>query len=289
MHTLRFDRRRLFQAGAAGVATASFASGWTILDPTAEAAALPLGLRRSSWVGLADTGFELSAGERTLRLTLRDVADLPIAEAIPELRGHDGAFALRFDGPAGIGQGTRTVRHAQLGDVELFLVPVEQDGVVRSYEAIVDRTIRIAGINEEEGEPVVAPPAAPPAEQPQGAQPPAQGAAAASGRRASRGRARSGRVVPRVRSISLTRSASRRSAVADVALADAAAVASVRAVLLSDGKAVGRATARVSRSGRVRLRFASRRALARRRYELALTLVARDGRVTKIRKRVRSS
>lgn len=286
MHTLRFDRRRLFQAGAAGVATASFASGWTILDPIAEAAALPLGLRRSSWVGLADAGFELSAGERTLRLTLREVADLPIAAAIPELHGHDGAFALRFDGPAGVGQGTRTVRHAQLGDVVLFLVPVEQDGVVRSYEAIVDRTIRIAGINEE-GETAVVPPPAPPAAKAADAQPAAaQGGAAGGGRS---GRARAGRVVPRVRRLTLTRSASRRVAVADLALADAAAVATVRAVLLSDGKAVGRATARVARGGRVRLRFAGRRALPRRRYELALTLVARDGRTTKLRKRVRFS
>lgn len=274
MHTLELDRRRLFQAGAAGAAAVTIASGWQLIEGVAEAAPLPTWLRRSTWTTLENGSLDLLVGERAFPLRLTEVADLPVAGQIPALRGHDGAFALTFDGPAGIAQGAHRLRHAQLGELELFLAPVERDGATRSYEAVVDRTIRIAGVNEE-GQPAIAAPG-PRAEQPAG---PATGG----------GSIVRPRKPPRLTRATLRRGPARRVVLADLTLADAGAVASVRASLVHDGKVAARASARLRGSRSARLRFAAgrRRTFARGRHELVLTLVGRDGSVTTVRRAVR--
>jgi len=283
VHTLRLDRRGLFQAGAAGAAAVTVASGWQLLEGEAAAAPLPGFLRRSTWTELSDGALELLAGDRALPLRLTAVSDLPVAASIPALRGHDGAFVLRFEGPSGIAQGGHRLRNAQLGELELFLAPVEADGATRAYEAVVDRTIRIAGVNEE---PAVVDPGA------RGAAPgtaagtpggtPAPATKPAAGRPAAR---------PRLHRAVLRRGPARRVVVADLTLTGAGRYTTVRATLRHDGRAVARASARLLGSRRARLRFpaAGRRGhgFARGRHELVVTLVARDGTHVTLRRAVR--
>jgi hypothetical protein len=284
VHSLELDRRGLFQAGAAGAAAVAVAGGFQLTEGVALAAPLPDHLRRSAWSGLADGTFELLAGDRALPLRLTAVADLPVATSIAALRGHDGAFLLQFDGPAGVAAGAHRLRHARFGEFELFVAPVARDAATRAYEAIVDRTIRIAGVNEE---PVVVDPAR--VVQPAGGPSPATGAPGAV---ATPGTPRpDARRRPRATRVAVRRGVARRVAVADLALADAGAIVSASAALRRDGRIVARAAAR-PRSGpggrRLRLRFAAGRGrtLARGRHELAVTLVARDGTRTTIRRAV---
>ena len=286
MHSLRLDRRRLLQAGAAGAAGAAALTAAGAAAPAgplatgvAGAAPLPPQLKRATWLALGDRRLTLDDGTA---LTLTAVEDLSIAASVAALRGHDGAFALRFDGPAGIAPGTRTVSGAQLGAVDLLLGPVgPADGGRQRYEAIVDRTIRIAGVNEED-EPIVLDPGAR-AEQPAAAVPPP--AIAAVTRRAAAAR----RAVPRLRGLTLRRGTSGRVLVAEVALREARDVVAVRAVLRIDGRVVARARGAVRGARTARLRFVGAGgARLPRRAELTLALVARDGRVTRIRRPVRA-
>jgi hypothetical protein len=94
---------------------------------------------------------------------------------------------------------------------------------------------------------------------------------------------------PRLRRAVLTRAPGHRKVLAELVLADAGAVASVRGLLLHHGKVVGKASASVRRPQQVRLRFPSKRKLKRGRYEILLTLIGRDGRVTRVRKHLHVS
>lgn len=287
MHSLRLDRRRLLQAGAAGAAgaavlgTAGAAAPAGPFAGVAAAAPLPAQLKRAAWLALSGPDRDLTLDHAT-PLTLTSVEDLPIAATIAALRGHDGAFALRFSGPAGIEPGTHTLRGARLGAIDLLLGPVgPADGATQAYEAIVDRTIRIAGVNEED-EPIVLDPGAR-AGQPAALTPPVT-IVAATRRAAAQARRRA---QPRLRGLTLTRGGSGRVLVAEVALRDAQSIVAVRAVLRIDGRVVARARAAVRGSRRARLRFVGAAgARLPRRGELTLALVARDGRVTRIRRRV---
>jgi hypothetical protein len=44
-------------------------------------------------------------------------------------------FSLVFSGPPVLGQGTYRLTHAELGELDLFLVPIGRDGEVVRYEA----------------------------------------------------------------------------------------------------------------------------------------------------------
>lgn len=280
---VRISRRHLLAAGGAGVAALWFGPGWSVDDGVAEAATLRSELRRSAWLQVTDPVVHATVDGRTAALRLTQVADLPIADQLAALRDHDGAFALRFVGPAGLPQGAWSLQQADLGTFELFVVPIERRGSTQTYEAIVDRTVRIAGVNED---PVPAPrqitvPEAR-AEQPA----PAVGATGPGAPRSSR-TVRASK--PRLRRVALRRGASGRVILAELALADATTVGSVHGLLFARGKVVARTSVAVRRPGRVPLRFAGRRTLPRGRYELHLTLVARNGRVTRIRKKVRFS
>ncbi len=71
-------------------------------------------------------------------LVLADVAEPDAPPSGMEL------FALYFRGPATefIGQGTHPLAHPELGDFDLFLVPVGRDGDEIVYEAAFHRLIR---------------------------------------------------------------------------------------------------------------------------------------------------
>jgi hypothetical protein len=258
-------RRRLVQAGTAGAATV-WLGGLAKLVPAAGAAPLSSSLKRSSYLGLTSSTFKVSVDGSTIPLQLAGVEDLPVAASVPALQGSDAAFSVRFvgNGFSPFAGGTRTLSHPELGTFELFVSPVEARSATQTYEALVDRTIRIPGVNEE-GEPQ---PVDPGRRGGGAGGPSAKPAAAAKIVRASLLRARSGRKV-----------------VADVTLSGT--TREVHALLLRRGKVVGKATVKSGRA-RVRLRFRLK-SVARDggKYELALTVVDRTGRVSSLARKLR--
>jgi hypothetical protein len=88
----------------------------------------------------AQIGSMFVAGGRSLkpvRLQLTDVGDLPSAQKAGTM-GFEETFAVHFNGPVGmrLRQGTYELRHAALGTLNLFIVPIGRPGKVQIYEAI---------------------------------------------------------------------------------------------------------------------------------------------------------
>jgi hypothetical protein len=71
----------------------------------------------------------------TLELTLAEATLAPEGEGVP---GGRAPFSLIFHGPASpyAPQGTWHVEHAELEELELFLVPLGPDGDVMRYQAV---------------------------------------------------------------------------------------------------------------------------------------------------------
>lgn len=69
-----------------------------------------------------------------VELELTEVSDV-------KLLGNQEQFAVVFRGPleAFLGQATHPVAHEQMGNFELFLVPVSQDANGFNYEAVFNR------------------------------------------------------------------------------------------------------------------------------------------------------
>jgi pyruvate/2-oxoglutarate dehydrogenase complex dihydrolipoamide acyltransferase (E2) component len=121
--------------GAPGSALASAASG-VIGEGSA-----PSFLRRSTYPDLVGEDFDVRG--HLLRLVAVD--DLEGARVDPSLRGHEGAFALHFDGPAGaLAAEIHELSHPLFGPFPLFLGPsgAVEDGRQR-YAVTVDRSVRI--------------------------------------------------------------------------------------------------------------------------------------------------
>jgi hypothetical protein len=74
----------------------------------------------------------VAAGEPALAITLAEIRRLRPRP------GERPPFALVFVGPANptLEPGVHPLRHAVLGDLELFLTPVGGDADTRSYEAV---------------------------------------------------------------------------------------------------------------------------------------------------------
>lgn len=259
-------RRRLVQIGAAGAATFLIGSRGGI-EGVAKAAANGNGLRRSDYLGLSSSGFTASVDGGSHALELVGVEDLPIASQVPALVNSDDAFSLLFEGSGpSFPQGIRELNHPQLGKLSLFVVPVERRTGDQAYEVIVDRTVKIPGLEEGGG--------------PQAVNPGARAETAPSRKVAAAG------VGPSLRRASLRRSGSGKRLLADVQLSNAAGVVSVRATLLRRGRVVAMASAGSSR-GRSLLRFGARAPLNPASYQLSLVMLDRTGRATALRKAVR--
>lgn len=83
----------------------------------------------------ANTKFQVEAGESThVELELIAVSELKLYPEQEE-------FALEFRGPLNmfLGQGVRNFSHDQMGQFELFIVPIKQDEQGFYYEAIFNR------------------------------------------------------------------------------------------------------------------------------------------------------
>ena len=83
-----------------------------------------------------NTRFNVRLNEgRTLPLVLEGVQPFP---DITHARGDMERFSLYFRGPAGalLPQRTYHVEHPEMGEMDIFLVPVEQDARGFRYEAV---------------------------------------------------------------------------------------------------------------------------------------------------------
>ena len=81
------------------------------------------------------TKFKVEAAENThVELDLVGISELKVYPRQEE-------FALEFRGPLNVylGQGIRNFSHEQMGQFELFIVPVKQDEQGFYYEAIFNR------------------------------------------------------------------------------------------------------------------------------------------------------
>lgn len=260
------SRRGLLRYGAGGAA-AAYATHFQVLESDAVAAVLQPALRRASWLALEDSSLTLVAGGVAHAARLTAVADLPIAGRMPTLQGHDAAFVVRLRSDAAIRSGIVTVRGNGLGPVDLFLSPVE--GAPGVLEIVVDRTVKIAGVNDE-GEPQVATVSAARAAAP-------QASPAAAPRR------------PELRGASVrrARTGGRRSSV-ELDLGGTADVVAVRVSLLTPrGKLVARGFSAVRRPTRLRLRLQHRGRLSTARQRLVVRLTLRDGSIVVLRTSVR--
>lgn len=79
--------------------------------------------------------FEVQLDEnRSVKLDLIEISDLKLSPNQEE-------FAIVFRGPLDefLDQGTRSFRHEQMGQVDIFIVPIQQDENGFYYEAIFNR------------------------------------------------------------------------------------------------------------------------------------------------------
>jgi hypothetical protein len=93
-----------------------------------QAPSVPL-YTQASYRPLVGTTFDLDDGR---------LAGMPIElVSVTALPGRGECFSLRFRAPgdAGVGQGTYRIRHGELGEFDLFLVPVAPS----ELEAVVNR------------------------------------------------------------------------------------------------------------------------------------------------------
>lgn len=273
--TLRLSRRRLLTVGGAGAAALWLAP----MGGVAEAATLEPALRRSSWTALGDPLVVASRDGRDAVLRLTAVSDLPVASKIQALRGHDAAFVLRFSGPAGLPAGLYRLQNAEVGAFDLSLGALADDG---RYAAIVDRTVRVAGVNDD-GEPVgVSVPSA------RAAQPEARAAASGStAAGAPRSASAADRTRLRLHRLRLRVAPGRRTVEAELAVADLRGTRTVAVLLLRRGRLVARGHGAVRAGRPLRVRLGASRALSRGRHELVVALVDGEGRTTRIRRAVR--
>lgn len=258
-------RRRLLRDGASGTAALYLASRWEVLDASAIGAPISPAVRRSTWTALVGATVTVDAH----RLTVAEVVDLPVAAKVPALVGHDGAFVVRFVGAPGLEAATARVVGPSLS-ADLFVAPVDEATSPQSYEAVVDRTIRIAGINDEGTPDPVEVPAVRASPTPAGTPAP----------RSAPPR------IPRVRSVRLKRRTPRRATV-DLSLIGTRDIVSVRASLVQGGQALARASTQRRTPHDVRLSLVGREPLRAGRYRLVIRLTAANGAVTTVRRSVR--
>jgi hypothetical protein len=83
----------------------------------------------------ANTKFQVQADDNTrVEIELIKISEL-------KLHPHQEEFAVQFRGPLNqfLGQGVRDFTHDQMGQFELFLVPIKEDEQGFYYEAVFNR------------------------------------------------------------------------------------------------------------------------------------------------------
>jgi hypothetical protein len=132
-------RRRLFAIG--GAATAATLMPIDVLTKAAGASstASPSYLKRSTYTALGTPDFRLSQGMLSIPLKLERVSDL----GGDATSGSEDAFSLQFSasGSRRIEQGISTLSHPEIGEFDLFAVPVDPPGSNQTYEVVVNRSV----------------------------------------------------------------------------------------------------------------------------------------------------
>ena|SRR6185295_6279115 len=83
----------------------------------------------------ANTKFQVQADENTrVEVELTNISEL-------KLHPHQEEFAVQFRGPLDmfLGQGVRDFTHDQMGQFQLFIVPIKHDEQGVYYEAVFNR------------------------------------------------------------------------------------------------------------------------------------------------------
>jgi hypothetical protein len=80
-------------------------------------------------------GYFTVVGPESSQQQIRLVQVVQLASPLP---GRRAPFSLRFRGPAGpaLAQGIHHLVHADLGELEIFIVPIAADQQSRTYEAV---------------------------------------------------------------------------------------------------------------------------------------------------------
>ena len=92
-------------------------------------------LTHEAFAGQVNTRFQVQTDQNTIvELDLIDVSDL-------KLHPQQEEFTIVFRGPlnAFLNQGIRSLTHEQMGQFEIFLVPIRQDEHGFYYEAVFNR------------------------------------------------------------------------------------------------------------------------------------------------------
>jgi len=94
----------------------------------------PAALTAADFEAVADSEFTV-AGAAPAALTIRLAQVVPLGEGPPGLRK---PFSLRFRGPAApaLEQRIHHLVHAEMGELEIFLVPIAADSDSMTYEAV---------------------------------------------------------------------------------------------------------------------------------------------------------
>jgi uncharacterized protein DUF6916 len=93
------------------------------------------GLTHEAFRQQAGTKFQVQAdGDNTVELDLVEISDIKFYPGQEQ-------FDVVFRGPlnAFLGQGVRPFAHDEMGQFEIFIVPIRQDGQGYYYEAIFNR------------------------------------------------------------------------------------------------------------------------------------------------------
>ena len=82
----------------------------------------------------ANSKFHVQADENTVEVDLIEVSELKVYPQQEE-------FTILFRGPSEVflDQGVRSFKHEQMGEFELFIVPIKQDAEGFYYEAVFNR------------------------------------------------------------------------------------------------------------------------------------------------------
>lgn len=145
-------RRQALKLGAATTLAATLGcTGTSVAGP-------PSYLVRASYAGLA--GQRFTVGGRSL--TLASITDASADWTEGWTAGDDDVFALRFEGPEGLGAEIHEFHHAALGRFRLYAGAIEapERGVQR-YEVVVDRSLKVRADRPERAEADPAPAVAP--------------------------------------------------------------------------------------------------------------------------------
>jgi hypothetical protein len=135
-------REAIALGAAAGVtATVGIPAGALATTVGGAGASGPQYLRRSGYVDRVGEPFYV--GRHVL--TLESVGDVAGAAHREQLRGHEAAFVLTFDGVVDmLPSGLHEVSNDMLGPFPLFLGPVgAPDGLRQTYDAVIDHTVRV--------------------------------------------------------------------------------------------------------------------------------------------------